>query len=92
MDYIFTVTRIVHSNHECDISCLEFLALLATTEKGANFVHARLSYFTSRANLTQHGSPSWAAFGALVKAVLLNMQATLDKREARFVQVVSAIF
>jgi hypothetical protein len=91
MYHIFKVTEIDHGSSRCDIVCLEFLALFATTEKGADYVHAHLQKFTAWANPSSWGGgPSFHAFAAKVKPVLLNMQMTLDKikNEARVEQIV----
>ncbi len=77
IEHMMIVTDILHSNHACDSVCLEFLALLATTESGAKILFSSLPQITRWANSSNN-----AAFQSKALPVLRNVQETMARKEA----------
>jgi hypothetical protein len=77
------VTDVMHSNHACDTICLEFLALLATGETGANFLH---SYYLPNITRWTHSSYN-ATFRSKAVPVLRNVDETIRNKEEKLHQI-----
>jgi hypothetical protein len=78
VDNMVTITNIYHCYTNCDIVCLDFLALVATTEKGANC----LQHHIVKINYWVSGSVN-AKFSARANPIVLNLRSTLELKDAR---------